>query len=786
MRTLNVKLRRDLWTLKGQGLAIALVIASGIATLVMALTSLDTLRLTQQSVYQSQRFAEVFAELKRAPERIAERLIELPGVAALETRVRAPVNVRLPGYDQPVTGLALSIPDGRQPELNRLHLRAGRLPDPDRSDQALVSDAFADAHGLGPGDPVAIVIDGRFQQFTIQGVVLSPEFIYQVRPGDLLPDYERYAILWMNRSTLAAAFDMEGAFNSVVATVSPGQSARQVVAGLDALLAPWGGAGAYTREDQTSHRYLEDELTQLETIGTVLPAIFIGVAGFLLNVVAARMIRNQREQIAVLKAFGYRNATVAGHYLMLVAVVVVIGSGAGLALGLWLASLVAGLYQEFFRFPWLEFRLRPQVALLGIGIAGGATLLGTLGAVRQAFRLPPAEAMRPEPPARYRRTLVERLGIRGFSQPARIILRNLERYPWKSALSVLGIALAVAMMMVTGFQMDAIGRMIDVQFRLVQKQDLTVTFTDPTSAAAAHDLRALPGVLYAEGFRAVPATLRSGHRSHRLAVQGYPRDARLLTLRDRSLQPVNLPAEGLLLTERLGETLGVAAGDRLRVEVQEGARPVLDVPVAGLVREYIGIGAYMERDALARLLGEGGAISGAFLAIDMREAARLQRLLEDMPRIAGVTLRERSIRVFNDLMDQSILVITFFSMGLAGVIAFAVVYNNVRIAFAERRRELASLRVLGFTNGEVRFILLGEVVLLTLLALLPGFLIGVALSWMLALGLQTDAYRVPFVLTPSAFALGAVVVLGATVLSSLFMLRSLSRLDMVSALKAME
>jgi putative ABC transport system permease protein len=786
MRALNVKLARNLWTLKGQGAAIALVIATGVATFIMSLASLDSLRLTQQSVYRSQRFADVFAELMRAPESMAERLREISGLASLETRVRAPVNVRLEDFGEPVTGLVLSIPDGRQPQLNRLYLRSGQLPDPTRNDQALVSEAFADAHRLSPGNRLAVVINGRFESLFISGIALSPEYIYQVRPGELVPDFERFAILWMNRSAVAAAFGMEGAFNSVVASLSPGQRPEEVIDRLDRLLAPWGGLGAYHRSDQMSHRYLDDELTQLEAMARFLPMVFIGVAAFLLNVVAARLIRTQREQIAVLKAFGYDNLTVAGHYLALVMVVVLIGSVAGILLGLWIADAVAGLYQEFFRFPWLEFRLRPVVALSGIAIAGGATLLGTLSSVRQAFRLPPAEAMRPEAPASYRRTLLERLGVTWLSQPSRIILRNIERHPWKSTLSVLGIALAVAMMVLTGFPTGSIAHVIDVQFRLAQKQDVTVTFTDPTSFRAVHELSALPGVRRVEGFRTAPAILRHGHRQYRSAVQGYLPDGVLFRLLDQRLQRIDLPPEGILLTNHLGALLDVQPGDVLRIEVQEGNRPMLEVPVAGLVNEYIGVGAYMQRQTLSRLLREGDALSGAFLAVDPAERSRLHRTLEDMPRVAGVTQRETSIRVFDELMGQSLLVMTFVSMIMAGSIAFAVVYNNVRIAFAERGRELASLRVLGFTRAEITFILLGEVVLLTLVAMPPGFVLGALLSWLLSLALQTDVYRIPLVLTTSTYALAALVVLAATLLSSLIMLRSLARLDMVSALKSME
>lgn len=786
MRALNIKLLRNLWTLKGQGIAIAAVIATGVAMYVMSLTALESLRLSQNSVYQNQRFAHLFANLKRAPESLAERLRDIPGVATLETRVQAPLNIQMPGFDDPITGLALSIPDGSQPQLNRLYLRAGQLPEPNRDEQVVISEAFAEAHQLAPGDPLPVVINGRYQRLLITGIALSPEYIYQIRPGDLFPDYARYGILWMNRSALEAAYGMDGAFNNVTATLSPRYSSDRVIEAIDLVLAPWGGLGAYDREDQISHRYLEQELTSIEGMALFLPLIFLGVAAFLLNVVAARLIRTQREQVAVLKAFGYSRTAVAMHYLMLVLVVVLIGSVAGVLLGVWMAAGMASMYQEYFRFPWLEFRLRPMVAISAIMIAGGATVVGTLSAVHRAFKLPAAEAMRPEPPAQFRRTLVERLGITWLSQPTRMILRNVERQPVKAGLSILGIAFAIAMMMLTGFQKGSIDYMMDVQFRLAQKQDMTVTFVEATDGRAINELRALPGVRHVESFRSAPAILRYGHREHRTAVQGYQPDSQLNTILNNTLQPITLPEDGVMLTDHLANMLGIKPGDLLQVSVQEGRRPELEIPVAGLVTEFVGVGAYMRQANLSRLLREGDTVSGAFLAVDPEAATDISRRLQDMPRVAGVSLQKTTISAFHSMMDETILLFTLFSMVMAGSIAFAVVYNNARIAFAERGRELASLRVLGFTRSEVAFILIGELLLLTVLAIPVGFALGYGLSWLLTIAMATDLFRIPLIITPQTYATAAVGVLIATVLSALIIARSLMRLDMVSALKAAE
>ena len=786
MRTLQRKLWRNLWYTKGQGIAIALLIATGVAMYVMAFTSMDSLRATQQQVYQQQRFADVFAPLKRAPESLAIRLAALDGVATLESRVRAPVNIRLTDYPDPVTGLALSLPDGQQPLLNRLYLRSGHLPEPLATDQIVISDGFAEAHHLQPGDQLQVVINGRYQRWQITGVALSPEFIYQIRPGDLFPDFARYALIWMNRSALASAYGMEGSFNQVNLRLAPGSSAASVIAALDPLLAPYGGLSAYARSEQTSHRYLEEELKQLATMARVLPLIFIAVAIFLLNVVTARLIATQREQVAVLKAFGYSNLQVGLHYSQWVLVIVLSGSALGVALGLWLAEQMAGLYQIYFRFPWLTLHLRPQVLLSAVLLSVLAALLGTLKALYQAVRLSPAEAMRPQAPARFRRTLLERLGIRGFSQPLRMILRNLERQPVKALLSVTGIAFAVALMMLTGFQRGSVNHMIDVQFRLAQQQDVSVTFADPVNLQALQDLRAMPGVYHVEGQLVLPAILRNQQHEYRGSLQARPATSQLSQLLDSGLRRRALPPEGVLLTDHLARMLALRPGDTLQVQLLEGRRQVLELPVAGLITEYLGVGAYVDGDYLARRLDQAAQYNMALLAVDEADLAGLQSVLEALPAVLGVTLRQHSIEAFNALMDESMLLFTLISLLLAGLIAFAVAYNNARVAFAERGRELASLRILGFTRLETGYILLGELLILSLLALLPGFALGVLLSWLLTLGMQTDLYRVPLIITPVTFATAALVVLLATLLSGLIVWRKLQRLDMVSALKAAE
>lgn len=788
MTALDRKLLRDLWKMKGQALAIALVIVSGVSTFVMLTSTMKSLNHTKDRFYREYSFAEVFAPLKRAPESLRERIAQIPGVDIVETRVVADVKLDVKGFPEPVTAKLVSVPDNGSPLLNRLFIRKGRMVAPWKDNEVVVSEAFAGAHGFSPGDRFGAVINGKWKTLVITGIALSPEFVLQVRPGAISPDFKRYAILWMGRNALGKAYDMDGAFNDIVMRLSEKTSLEDVLLRLDNLLNRYGGFGSYGRKDQLSHRYLTEEFRQLERSAEIYPVIFIAVAAFLLNVVISRAISTQREQIAALKAFGYSNMDIGMHYIKFVMLITLIGVIGGFAAGAWLGKGLGRMYMEFYRFPYLMYALQPSVAVTAALITIVSALAGTVYSVwKAAVKLSPAEAMRPEPPAHYRKTLVEHMGLGRFlSQPTRIIMRNIERKPLKAILSVTGISLACAIMIAGGFFQDAVDFMVDVQFRLSQKEDMTVTFIQPTSRKALYELKGLTGIEHAEVFRSVPVRLRFEHRSYRTSVKGLEPETRLHFLLNTELENIELPQSGIVLTDYLGSILGVSPGEMLTVEVLEGSRPVLQVPVAGLVSQYIGLMGYMDLGALNRLMREGNAVSGAYLTTDPVYQHELYRKLIEMPRVAGTVVRKDEIRNFYETQAEYLLFFTFVATILAGTIAFGVVYNSARITLAERSRELASLRVLGYTRAEISYILLGELGMLTLAAIPLGFIIGRSICTYIAGALASDLFRIPVVIGAGTYSLAATVVLASACLSGLIVRYRLDHLDLVSALKTKE
>ena len=787
MKTRNRMFWRDLWHLRGQVSAAALVVACGVAAFVSMRSTYESLLSAQAEYYAAYRFADVFAQVKRAPESLAARIAEIPGVAEVRTRVAMPVTLDVPGLDEPATGRLISVPDRRRSMINDLFLRRGRYVEADRDDEVIVSEPFAAANRLNLGDRIGAVINGRWKRLRIVGTALSPEYIYEVGGGALFPDNRRFGVMWMAERVLAAAFDMEGAFNDLALTLSAGASQADVIERLDLLLGRYGGLGAYGREDQLSHRFISDEIAQNRVSSTYIPAIFLSVAAFLLHTVLSRLVAMQRTEIGLLKAFGYSDTTVGLHYLKFALVTVLGGVVLGTLAGLYLGASLTGLYRDYYRFPRLDHHVSPQVIGLTITVSLAAAVLGAWGAARHAAALRPAEAMRAEPPATFRSRSLERIGLaRLLPSSGRMIARSVVRRGWKSALAVLGIACAAGMLVLGGFFYDAIRYLMWVQFEVVQRDQVTVAFNEPRSASARYELERLPGVLRSEPFRSVPARLRFAHRSRRVGLTGLSAHSNLRRLIDNKLRAIELPGDGLVITAKLAELLGAKPGDFVTVEILEQARPVRPVRLAAVVQELVGVSAYMDLTALNRLLGEQGALSGAYLAVDGNQTARLYRRLKSMPAVSGVVIRESVLKSFREILDRSIVVTTLINILFACIIAFGVVYNSARIALSERANELASLRVLGFTRREVALILLGEQGVLTVLAIPLGFAMGVAICWLLVIRLSTELYRIPFVLSARTFGFAALVVAIAALTSGFLVAKRINRLDLVAVLKTRE
>jgi putative ABC transport system permease protein len=781
---LDRKLLRDVVAMRGQVITIALVVAAGMAVFVASVSTFDSLQSGRDRFYENARFPQVFVTLKRAPLSIVAQLNEIPGIAAVEPRIVRDVIVDWPSSMLPVSARMISLTRAGDEPLARLHLRRGTAPEPGDVHGAAINEAFAEANAAAPGQDVRIVLNGRVQSFHITGIALSPEYVYAVKPGLPIPDDRFFAVLWIDRTAAEAAFDMKGAFNDAVVSLAPGTDPKPVIAELDRLLEPYGSVGAIERRDQPSNRFLEDELNQQKVMSTTIPFIFFGVAAFLLNVALGRLVAAQREQIAALKALGFPTAPLVLHYLKLVAVIVLFGSALGVAGGVAFGHAMIASYHGFFRLPVLEFELTPWSAVAGTAISFAAASLGVLTALRTVISLAPAVAMRPAAPFRFHRSWIEALLSARVLSPSRIMmLRNFAGRPLRSSLTIIGIAFAVPMVVLGLFWRDAIDHMIEVQFNLVERGNMMVTFPQPRDRAIIGDLAREPGVLVVEGRRIVPVRLRAGHRTYLTSVIGLPTGNELRRPHDVALRPIEVPPEGIMLTRRLAERLAVAPGDMMTIEVMEGRRRKRDLPVSASVDEAIGMASYMQIDTLNQLTGEGAVVSAAEMYVEPTALSLLSRRFKNLPVIESVTMKSYTLASFLDKIAGLVFVTAGILTAFAVIIAVGVVYNSARIGLQERAWELASLRVLGFTRAEVSRILFGEFMVEIGIGIPLGLIFSQGIVALIARFHSNESFQIPAVIGSRTYAASAIVVLAAAAASAFVVRRRIDRLDLVAVLK---
>ena len=783
MRALDIKLFRDVRRLWAQALAVALVVAGGTASLVLAVGSFRSLEETRIAYYERYQFADVFAIVKRAPKALADQIAEIPGVAAVEVRIAKLALLDVPDFREPATGQFLSLP-ARGPMLNQLYMRTGRMPAPERPDEVIVSDGFAKAHRFALGDGFRAILNGRRRELVIVGTALSPEFIYSIGPGDRMPDEGRFAIVWMSEKALASAYDLDGAFSSVSLKLLWGASEAEVIWRLDELLDPYGGQAAYGRRDQTSDAYLDHGLEMLKNMSRTLPPIFLLVAAFLINLTLSRTVALEREQIGLLKALGYRNVTVVLHYLKFVIIIVVIGIVIGSIAGTWLGIDVTRIYGEYYHFPFLIFVQSPDLHVLAAALGLVAAVVGALGALRDVIALPPAVAMQPPAPPRFHRLLPANLTVRNFvSKPGVMMIRNISGHPVRAVLTATGMALATGILIASLFLGGTMEALIDVTYFMADRQDATVRFVEKRPLNVTEQIAHLPGVLAVEPYREVPVRIRNGTIERRIVISGRPANADLSRIIDIDLHPVELPKDGLALSAWLAQILGVGVGDFVDVDLLEGQRRTVSLPVTTLVEDYFGLNGMMASDALAHLMRETPAVNSINLSLDANERDRFYDAIKRLPSVSGTVLQRISLANFRTALAVLVTMMANIYTGLAAVIAFGVVYNSARISLSERARELASLRVLGFTRGEVMRILLLELVLLTVIAQPPGWILGYGLAWTLKTSMAGELMRAPLVVDHATYAVASAIVLIAAACSAVIVRHRINRLDLVAVLK---
>lgn len=787
MKGLNRKLIRDLWRMRGQALAIALVTAAGTTAFITLFGTLLSLEKTQSAYYERFRFADVFANMRRAPEYALNELARIPGVKQATGRIVFNVVVDLVGIREPVNSLLISAPREGEAALNNIYIRKGRLVSPGATDEVVMIEPFAEANRLELGSRFFATIKGHRKELKLVGIALSPEYIFFGVPGAMVPDDRRFGVMWMDRDALASAFDLREAFNDASFSILPSFSIDDIINKIDLSLERFGGVGAYGRKDHVSHATLNGDIEQLRTMTEIAAPLFLGVVAFLLHMLMMRHVETEREYIGVLKAFGYRNRAIAWHYMKLVLVIVGFGISAGTLGGAQLGRLVTGLFASNYHFPFLEYALTPTVFSTAIIIQIAAAVIGAFGSLYSAVRLPPAVAMRAPPPPVYKRTILESLGLRLVKdQPTRMILRHVIRWPVRSVMTSLGIALATAILIAPVAVFDSAKHMVQVHFFFAERQDLTVALAQvrpraPSISAARHE----SGVLQVEPFRATLANIRFGKKKRRITVIGKEGVNELSRPIFRGFESLTIPSAGIVVSSSMASWLGAHVGDFLDVQFLEGHRPQIRIPITAVSESYVGLTFFvllMDIHQLNRIMADGDVLTGVNLRVDPVKAPELFDALKNIPSVTGVVSHTAQRQAMQRMMEQTTRM-TLLNVAFAAIIAFGVVYNNARISLAERSRELATMRMLGFSRLQVSYILFGELALLTAAAVPFGAAIGYSLGWKLTAGASNEMFRLPLWIEWNSFGYAIVTVLITVLLSGVAVVWRVFGLDLISILK---
>lgn len=790
MRVLHKKLLRSIRRSWAQSLAVTMVVLCGIASYICVYSAYLNLGLTRDTYYIQNRFADFEIYLDRAPYSAVFKIEEIPGVRQARARIVRDVNVDIGGVDEPRVGRLISMPNPREPVLNDLVLLSGRYFDAGAQDQVILSDRFAKENRLALGDRIQVSVESKKYSLRIVGYGLSPEYVYMIRNvQELIPSPERFGILWAPEDFAETALDMKEACNNILGTVDDPASMDGILDQADKLLETYGVFAKTRKQDQISNRFLSDEIRGLGVSAKITPTLFLGVAALILLVLLNRMVRTERTQIGLLKAYGYSNWTLAFHYLEYALILAITGCLGGFVVGQWLASQLLKVYVQFYQFPLLEFRMYPDIVTRSMAIAIGFALLGALSAAIRAARIQPAESMRPEAPRFAHQVWLERFPRlwRRLGFVWKMIFRNVSRNAFRAALNVFGVAISTGLLIMGFFTMDAMDFGMRFQFQEVQREDVRISFQTEFGKDAYYDLTRFPHVRRAEPMLEYPFELRAGWRKRDIVVVGLPPRAELQKLMTFAGEETPVGEHGLIVSGYLARELALEPGSPATLKPLMGRiKKERQVTVSKVTEQFLGMSAYMNLETLSRLLDEPFAMNAALLRIEEGSDKAVSREFKDVAGIAAVGFSKDAYQSMLDTLAQSMRITNVTLLIFAGIIAFSIIYNVTSIALAERQRELASLRVLGLTCREVGGILYNENLLLGLIGVGLGIPIGIAICLLLVRVYDNDLYRLPFHIEQRTYVTSVMLTLFFVFLANLAVRRKIHRLDMVEVLKAQE
>ncbi len=794
------KTGRDMLSNAGSYLACLTLVVIGMLAFLAFAIARDNLVSAQEKLYREQNFADGFIELVAMPEHRLATLSRLEGIDEITGRLVRDVRVHKPGEDRRTeTYLRLVSLDLREESrLNDVRLDHGR---PLRRGllEAWLDSQFFEANSLEISDSLQVIAGGRAWEFNIAGAGISPEFVYPLRTQhEIYNDPELFGIAFVSQEIIWQLFpDQDNSVNSIVFTLSPGSDFDGVKERLESRLEQYGVLEIYPRADQRSHFILQEEIEIINNFATFFPVLILLVAAFIIYIVLKRLVEQQRGQIGILKAFGYRRREILFHYFSYPLILAVAGGVIGSLCGMWLANPLTELLYQFFYLPevYLGFSWHYLVSslLICVSVLGFAGYQGC----KTVLRLSPAEAMQPAAPVKVRRNLLEsfRLFTAMLTVQGKMAVRNLNRSRSRTAFVFFSLTVSCAIVAFTwGLWSETMPDFMFYQYENLRTYDARVNLETPLPRKSVmREAERLAEVVRSEPLAEVPATL--SHKYHRedVGIMGVAKDARLYNILDQNGARISPSPAGLILSRRLADNLGASVGSTLELEsvYLRDKDASVSVPVTAIIPQYIGMNAYMTIEGLEKLLDQGNFVTSVLLEFNQEEANlqdRINRLRDDYGEsdyITGIDSRQELIKTMMEYWEMAgWMVFLYVMIGVA--FSFSIIYISSLVILSERQRELASMRVLGMSRNEVFSVISFEQWFIAFFAILTGLPLGRAIMAGFAREWSTDMYTMPAEISASSLAAGAIITVISIWAAQRFSIRKIKKLDLVEALKTRE
>jgi putative ABC transport system permease protein len=790
MRALTKKMLRSVLRNRAQILAVVAVVTCGTACYICLASLHNNLELTRDTYYAQNRFADFEIQLERAPNSTLFKLQEIPGVRQVRGRIVQDVKLDVEGVTEARMGRMVSVPDTGGNFLNSVVVVKGKFFEPGAQEEVILSEQFADANNLFVGDNLKVTADGKKHTLKIIGLGLSPEYVYIIRNiQELVPAPERFGILWVTDDFAESALNMEAESNSIIGSVESEDMLETILDTAENQLDDYGIFAKTKRENQLSNRLLSDEIKNLGVIARVIPTVFLGIAALVIMILLNRMVRNERTQIGLMKAYGYSNLSIAFHYLQFALMLSLVGCFFGFLVGQWGAQEMIKIYVQFFAFPILKSRVYPQVLAQAMLICIAFSMAGAAVAAFRASRIHPAESMRPEAPVIGHRVLLEQISMiwKRLSFTWKMIVRNVSRHKFRSSLNAFGVMISTTLLIIGFFSIDGIDYLMDFEYSRTQRQDVQVSFFLERNKEALYEAQRFDYVTHAEPLLQYPFTLTNGWRTKDVLIVGLERDARLRRLMDTNEQVVDIGEGGLVLSEKLAQMMSLNVGDSVKMKPMMGRVTTEKIiKVTKIVQQYFGASGFMNIKALSRVLDEPFAMNSVLVSTDPGKSRLMNDELDDIPLISSVTVKADTIDSMETTMNMQMKVMSFMTVLFAGVIAFSIIYNITSVSLSERERELASLRVMGFSQKEVGRILYYENILMGIVGLFLGVPLGMLVCRGLVTAFDTEMIRLPYHLNPRTFIISITCTCIFVLISNLAIRHKINTLDLVETLKERE